>query len=134
MLALACDLVLHFSDCEAVSWGPSQSAIGRRYFESVISAWLDGGPFPALGLTSFGETGDGALQSVGLAFWIGQELRIEPPLSRDKVAATRLGIRLVNQLVLTGAITDQEWITAPDGSPLLLRASREQAVISVWRE
>jgi hypothetical protein len=134
MLALACDLVLHFSDCEAVCWGPSHSAIGRRYFESVISAWLDGGPFPALGLTAFGETEDGALESMGLAFWIGQELRIEPPLSGDKIAATRLGIRLVNQLVLTGGITDDERIIAPDGSPLVLRASRERALISVWRE
>lgn len=134
MLALACDLALHFSDCEAVCWGPSHSAIGRRYFESVISAWLDGGPFPALGLTAFGETADAALQSVGLAFWIGQELRIEPPLSGDKVAATRLGVRLVNQLVLTGGITDDERIIAPDGSPLALRASPERALISVWRE
>ncbi len=134
MLALACDLVLHFSDCEAVCWGPSRSVIGRRYFESVVSAWLDGGPFPALGLTAFGEMPDGALQSVGLAFWIGQELRIEPPLSRDKVAAARLGVRLVNQLVLTGGITDDERIIAPDGSPLVLRASRDRALISVWRE
>lgn len=134
MLALARDLVLCFDDCLAVVWGPSGSAIGRRFFESVVSAWLDGGPFPALGLTAFTPTADGALESVGLEFWIGQELRIEPPLSQDRVAATRLGIRLVNQLVLAGRLTTNDRIIAPDGSPLLLRPARDRAVISVWRE
>ncbi|RNJ62887.1 MAG: hypothetical protein EDM03_00060 [Porphyrobacter sp. IPPAS B-1204] len=134
MLAVACDMVRHFDDLVAVGWGPAGTAIGRRFFESVTSAWLDGGPFPALGLTAFVETADGALQSEGLAFWIGQELRIEPPLSADRVAATRLGIRLVNHLVLTGGLSADDRITAPDGTRLVLRASRGRAIISVWRE
>lgn len=134
MLALACDLVRHFDDLVAVGWGPAGTAIGRRFFESVTSAWLDGGPFPALGLTAFVETPDGALQSEGLAFWIGQELRIEPPLSADRVAATRLGIRLVNHLVLAGGLEADDRITAPDGTRLVLRAARGRAMISVWRE
>lgn len=134
MMALACDLVRHFEDLEAVGWGPAGSAIGRRFFESVTAAWLDGGPFPALGLTAFAPASDGALQSEGLAFWIGQELRIEPPLSTDRVAATRLGIRLINHLVLTGAPVADDHITAPDGTRLVLRNSRERAMISVWRE
>ena len=134
MLALACDLVRHFEDIVAVGWGPAGSAIGRRFFESVTSAWLDGGPFPALGLTAFVETPDGALQSAGLAFWIGQELRIEPPLNADRIAATRLGIRLVNHLVIIGGLASDERITAPDGTRLVLRPSRERALISVWRE
>ena len=134
MLALACDLVRYFDNLVAVCWGPAGSAIGRQFFESVTSAWLDGGPFPALGLTAFVETPDGALQSEGLAFWIGQELRIEPPLSADRVAATRLGIRLVNHLVLAGGLTADDRITAPDGTRLVLRAARGRAMISVWRE
>lgn len=134
MLGLACDLVRHFDNLVAVCWGPAGTAIGRRFFESVTSAWLEGGPFPALGLTAFVETPDGALQSEGLAFWIGQELRIEPPLSADRVAATRLGIRLVNHLVLIGALAADDRITAPDGTRLVLRPSRERAMISVWRE
>ena len=134
MLALACDLVRHFPDCTAISWGPARSVIGRRLFESVISAWLDGGPFPALGLTAFAPTADGALESIGLDFWIGQELRIEPPLSTDRVAATRLGVRLVNHLVLMGGLADDDRITAPDGTRLVLRPSRNRALISVWRE
>ena len=65
---------------------------------------------------------------------IGQELRIEPPLSADRVAATRLGIRLVNHLVLAGGLAEDDRIIAPDGSRLLLRPSRSRALINVWRE
>lgn len=134
MLALACDLLQHFEDLDAVCWGPSRSAIGRKCFQSIIGAWLDGGPFPALGLTAFAAAPDGALTSEGLAFWIGQELRIEPPISNDTVAATRLGVRLVNQLVLSGAVTADDRIIGPDGAPLVLRPSQDRAIISVWRE
>lgn len=134
MLGLARDLTQHFEDVQAVFWQPSGSAIGRRFFESVITAWLEGGAFPALGLTAFDEAADGALQSVGLAFWIGQELRIEPPLTADKVAATRLGVRLVNQLVIVGGLEESERIIAPDGTRLVMRPSRNRDFIRVWRE
>ncbi len=134
MLALARDLAQHFSHLRAIAWGPSRSAIGRRFFESVVTAWLDGGPFPALGLTAFEHLPDGALQSVGLGCWIGQEVRIELPLSADKVAATRLGIRLVNQLVIMGELTQSERITAPDGTRLVMHPSRDSTIVRVWRE
>ncbi|MEQ5786776.1 hypothetical protein J3454_02585 [Erythrobacter sp. NFXS35] len=134
MLAVARDLAMHFEDLQAVFWPPSGSAIGRRFFESVITAWLDGGAFPALGLTAFDETADGALQSVGLAFWIGQELRIEPPLTIDKIAATRLAVRLINQLVIVGGIEESERIVAPDGTRLVMQTSRNSEYIRVRRE
>lgn len=134
LIALARDLVHHFDDLAAVVWPPSASAIGRRFFESVTTAWLDGGPFPALGLTAFRETIDGALQSEGLSFWIDQELRIEPPISTDKVGATRMGVRLINQLVLVGGVDGSERVVALDGSRLLLRTSRNGRFIRVWRE
>ena len=134
LLGLACELVRHFDALVAVGWGPTKSAIGRRFFESVAAAWLEGGPFPALGLTAFGATAAGALETTGLAFWIGQELRIEPPLSNDRVAATRLGIRLVNHLVLRGGLDADERIIAPDGTPLVLRPSPMRDRVSVQRE
>jgi len=134
MLGLARDLTQHFDDLAAAAWAPSCSAIGRRFFESVITAWLDGGPFPALGLIAFEPASDDALQSLGLDFWIGQELRIEAPLSADRVAATRLGIRLVNQLVIVGALLESERIIAPDGTRLVMHPSSDRKLIRVWRE
>lgn len=134
LITLARDLIRHFDDLEVVVWEPIGSAIGKRFFESVITAWLEGGAFPALGLTAFRETIDGALQSVGLEFWIGQELRIEPPLSSDKVEATRLGVRLINQLVIVGGLETSERIMAPDGSRLVMRPSRNGRFIRVSHE
>lgn len=134
MIALARDLTHHFQDVEAIIWPPSQSVIGRRYFESTATAWIDGGAFPALGLTAFVQTMDGALQSVGLDYFIGQELRIEPQLVDDKVAATRLAVRLVNQLVLTGGVKDAERVVAPDGSRLIMRPSDNGRFVRVWSE
>lgn len=134
LVGLARELIHHFDDLLAVVWPPAASAIGRRYFESVAAAWLEGGPFPALGLTSFRETIDGALQSEGLSFWIDQELRLEPPLSADKLYATRMGVRLIIQLILVGGVDGSERIIAPDGSRLVLRTSRNGQFIRVWRE
>ncbi len=134
MIALTRDLVHHFDDLVAVVWPPSKSAIGRRFFESISTAWLEGGAFPALGLTAFREAIDGALQSVGLEFWIGQELRIEPPLSADKVAATRLAVRIINQLIVVGGLEESERIVAPDGTRLVMRPSRNGKFVRVWRE
>jgi len=134
LLALARDLIDYFDELRGVIWPPSMSAIGQQFFESVVTSWLDGGPFPALGLTAFREAPDGALQSEGLEYWINQELRIEPPISTNKIAATRLGVRLVNQLVLVGGIDTVERVVAPDGTRLVMRPSRNGKFIRVWRE
>lgn len=131
MLGLARDLVVHFEWVLAVAWPPASSVIGRRFFESSVTAWLDGGAFPALGITAFRETMDGALQSEGLAFLIGQELRIEPALAADRVAATRLGVRLVNQLVLTGPVERSEQIIGPSGQRLQIEPSANRRFIRV---
>ncbi|MEO1219848.1 MAG: hypothetical protein AAFY42_00670 [Pseudomonadota bacterium] len=134
LLGLTRDLVDHFDELAGVIWPPSMSVIGHQFFESIVTAWLEGGPFPALGLTAFREAADGALQSEGLDFWVGQELRIEPPLSLDKVSATRLGVRLINQLVLVGGVETSERVVAPDGSRLVMRPSRNGKFVRVWRE
>ncbi|MEP0191130.1 MAG: hypothetical protein ABJP70_10930 [Erythrobacter sp.] len=134
MIALARDLTQHFDNLAAVYWPHAKTALGRRYFESIATAWLEGGAFPALGLTAFRETIDGALQSVGLEFWIGQELRIEQPLATDKVLATRLGVRIINQLILLGGLEGSERIVAPDGTRLVMRPSRNGKYIRVTHE
>ncbi len=134
MVALARDLALFFEQMAAVVWPPSGSLIGRRFFESTATAWLDGGPFPALGLTAFELAADGALETRGLALWTGQELRIEPPLAQDKVAATRLGVRLVNHLVMLGSLRGEERIIAPDGTRLVMVPALQGGLVRVQRE
>lgn len=134
MVALARDLALFFEDMIAVVWTPSASLIGRRFFESTATAWLDGGPFPALGLTAFDLAEDGALETTGLSLWVGHELRIDPALAQDKVAGTRLGLRLVNHLVMLGGLANEERITAPDGTRLVMLPASDDGPIEVQRE
>lgn len=134
LVTLARDLALFFEEVAAVVWPPSSSLIGRRFFESTATAWLDGGPFPALGLTAFAQTPDGALATTGLDLWTGQELRIEPALAQDKVAATRLGVRLVNHLVMLGKLSGEERIIAPDGTRLVMRPDPGGQLVRVQRE
>lgn len=131
MLELARELIQHFDTIEGAVWPPSRSVIGRRFFESTVTAWLAGGAFPALGLTAFQESFDGALHSVGLSYFIEQELRIEPSLAADRIAATRLGIRLVNQLIILGRLSHEEQVVAPDGSRLALVPSGNGKLIQV---
>ena len=134
LLALSRDIIAHFEHAMVACWLPCQSAVGRRFFDSTVTAWLEGGPFPALGLTAFTDESDGSLASVGLSHFIDQELRIEPDLASDKLAATRLGLRLINQLVLVGGIDESERIIGPDGSRLHLRPSRNGKYVKVSRE
>ncbi len=134
LLQTARDLAQHFDGVEAIIWPPAANAIGIRFFESVVTAWIEGGPFPALALVSFTETADEALQTLGLDFWIDQELRLEMPLSAETVSATRLGVRLINHLITVGGLESDERIVAPDGNRLVLRLSRNSRFIRVLRE
>ncbi len=106
-----------------VAWTPARSWMSVSYFGSVVDAWLAGGPFPALGLTSVKPVFDGGLQTEGLAYFIGQELRIEPEVAADRVAATRIAARLINSLVESGPIDESMSVTGPDGERLSLSPS-----------
>ena len=65
LLRIARDFIQHFEQVEAVVWPHSASVIGRRFFESTVTAYLEGGAFPALGLVALHQSFDGGLQSVG---------------------------------------------------------------------
>jgi hypothetical protein len=132
MAGAAADLVAALPDVPAVAWAPSGSLIGRGFFVSTVEAWLAGGPFPALGFTAFRPTLDDALQSVGLTYFTGQELRIEPALAADRAAATRLGVRLVNMLVGLGPLKAGERVTGLDGAPLRLDPSPNGRYVRIY--
>lgn len=116
----------------AVGWAPAAALMGVGYFRSVTEAWLGGGPFPALALTAFRPTIDDGLQSVGLAHFTGQEVRLEPPLVADRTAATRLGVRLVNLLVGVGPLEKPDLVTGPDGAMLRLEPSPNGRFVRVF--
>jgi hypothetical protein len=129
-LALALQLAT-LPGLTAVGWAPAHSRMAADYFTSVASAWLEGGAFPALGLTALTPALDGGLHSDGLAFFTGQELRIEPDLAEDKVQATKLAVRLINQLVAQEAVDRRFEFIGLDGAPLLLEPSANGRFVRV---
>ena len=99
LLGLAADLVQALPGVETVGWSPARSAIAPQFFTRTIRAWLEGGPFPALGVLGLWFDPSGALRSEGLAFLIGAELRVDSELTTDRAKAMRLAVRVVHELV-----------------------------------
>lgn len=115
----------------AVGWEPARALNSPAHFCRSVTRWLEGGVFPALGLTALAEQPGGAMHTEGLGFFIGQELEIAPELAGDKVAAARLALRLVHELVEAGGIVATEGATGPDGERLLLDVLEEGRLIRV---
>ena len=118
----------------AVAWHPAHSQMGPDYFARVIARWLDGGPFPALGLTALARKEDGAVESEGLAFFTGQELRIEPAGNLNPAQAAKVAIRLINSLVSISPIQSPCEFTGPEGERLNAEPIGNGRVIRVWRQ
>ncbi|MCP5396915.1 MAG: hypothetical protein H6918_09305 [Sphingomonadaceae bacterium] len=130
-LRLARDLARHVPDLVGVGWSPCDSVMSKDYFGRIMDSWLGGGPFPGLGLVGYRMTGDGALLSEGLDVWTGQEVQLEGRLAQDRAYATRLAVRLVNQLIPLGHLDRAETLNGPDGAPLHLVPLPDAGLIRV---
>lgn len=123
MLRLACALTREWDRALGTLWLPADSAMQRDLFVSAIESWLEGGAFPALGLTGVLEQPDGRLASDGLDFFTGQELVLDAALGADRVAATRLLVRLIDRLVGNPPLHVETSIRLEDGRELWLTPS-----------
>lgn len=133
MMGVATMIVPHLPGLQAVAWPAAGTLIGADFFVSTMTAWISGGAFPALGLTAFATDPEDGLRTEGLAFFTGQELRLEPGLAEDRTAGVRLGIRLVNHLVGQGRVSKAEAIIGPEGERLTLDPDASAHVVSVRR-
>lgn len=102
----------------AVCWGPAATCMEPGYFRRIVADWLNGGAFPALGLTMLDRGADGAMTSRGLALLIGQELRFEPDPAMSPQQAGQVAMRLVHLLVQHGPLDQPEYLTGPNGEAL----------------
>jgi hypothetical protein len=107
----------------AVGWLPARMLSGPGQFRRGISRWLESDVFPGFGLVALLPTPDHGMQSEGLAFFTGQELRVEPELAADGRAAARIALGLIHQLVERGAIEVPERAIGPAGEFLRLEPS-----------
>ncbi|MEO5597027.1 MAG: hypothetical protein ABIQ66_00260 [Novosphingobium sp.] len=86
----------------AVGWETARSWMAPAYFMSVVRAWLSGGVFPALGLTSLVRGDDEAMTSKGLALFTGFEIELQPLAGETAQDAARLTARVIHALVEFG--------------------------------
>lgn len=98
-----------------VYWQPAKCWMAPKYFAGVVREWLKGGPFPALGLTSLRYGEGGTMVSVGLDYLIGQELLFTPNRRLAPAALARIAVRLVNDLVSSGALQRPAELRGPEG-------------------
>jgi hypothetical protein len=115
----------------AMHWRPADCWMTVKYFCGVVSEWLDGGAFPALGLTSLRREPDGAMTSVGLDFFIGQELRFEPDRRLPPAAIAKAAVRLVHSLVESGPLRTRTEYGGPDGIVLVVEPVRQGRLLRV---
>ena len=114
-----------------VVWTPARTAMSVSVFRRSVTDWLDGGPFPALGLTALVEGIDGAFLSEGLAFFTGQEMRLEPLAGCSPRASARIAVRLVDALVGVDPVRVSTRFTGPDGEALVVEPAGDPGWLRV---
>lgn len=107
----------------AVSWHPAGSWMDAGYFARVTRAWLAGGAFPALGLAAMVRGEGGEVESRGLRFFTGQELRVEGRKGEAAADAVKLAVRAADMLVRAGRLDRVQELTGPEGERLLAEPS-----------
>lgn len=127
LLALAVDLA-RLPGVLAICWHPAKSAMEPAYFIRIAEDWLGGGPFPGLGLTVLKRQQSGGLTTQGLAFFVGQELAIEPDKGFKPAEMAQLAVRLINELMQLGPVSEPREFALP-GSPAVLAIPIEQGRI-----
>lgn len=133
MAAVASELSAKL-DAKAVCWGPAGSWMDPSYFARIVEGWLAGGAFPALGFTGIERGDDGAVASDGLAFFTGQELRVESRRGEPAADTVKLAVRAIDHLVRHGPIDRRERLTGPNGEALLAEPTRDGRIVRLWRE
>ncbi len=131
MVGLAARLV-ELADVIAVVWHPARCAVAPDIFAAAIARWLSGGPFPALGLTAIASDDDGAIRSEGLAFFIENELWIDPLLSKNTTEKVKIATRLINLLVGIGPLHQPFETTGPNGEHLSVEPPGNDGLLKVW--
>lgn len=128
MLALAAELAVALP-ATAVLWHPADTAIEPGRFSRSVLAWLAGGAFPAMGLTSLSALADGSVVSRGLKHFVGQELTFRGGTAAPDVL---LATRIVDRIIQEGPLTAFKQWRIQD---VLVSAepAREAKQILAWR-
>jgi hypothetical protein len=119
LVGLAAGLVLELP-VAAVCWNPAGIWTEPKYFSRIAVNWLSGGPFPSLGLTGVREHRDGGLESSGLAYFTGQEVRVVAGVGSPGADMAKIAGRVIDHLVRYGPLDRPERFAGLDGEALVL--------------
>ena len=133
LVELGCALARNLEHAHTICWSPARTAMDPLAFCRSVDAWLSGGPFPALGLAAFVVNDDGAMTTEGLNFLFGHELRFHPELSYDRLEATKIGMRVIHEIVGRGPVSQPWEFEIGGNSRLLLSPSNLAHLIEVTR-
>lgn len=116
---------------QAIVWTPARAWVEPDLFRRAVADWLAGGAFPGLVLTSLEQEANGAMVSHGLDLLTGQELWFEPDKRLPTAAMARLALRLIHELVQTGAVREQRDFMGPGGEHLLAVPVRDGSQLRI---
>jgi hypothetical protein len=119
---------------KVVCWQPAGCWMDPGYFSRIAEGWSEGGAFPALGFTGIERTQDGGVESDGLAFFIGQELRVEARRGESAADTVKLAVRVIDHLVRHGPLAGREELAGPGGEALLAEPSGDGRFVRLWRD
>lgn len=118
----------------AICWQPAASWMDVNYFSRIVEGWSSGGAFPALGFSGMTRLDDGTVVSEGLAFFAGQELRVESRPGEAPSETVKLAVRLADRLVRDGPITSPGSLTGQDAEALFAEPSTDGRVLRLRRQ
>ena len=117
-----------------VCWAPARSWMDPGYFTRIVDGWLAGGAFPALGFTGIARTGDGGVESDGLAYFTGQELQVDARRGESAADTVKLAVRAIDHMVRHGPVERREKLTGPSGEALIAEPAAGGRIVRLWRE
>lgn len=132
MAGLAATLALPLAP-RLVSWNPAAVWMEPGYFVRVTMNWLSGGAFPALGLTALVLRDDGAVESAGLAYFVGQEIVLEAGEGQASADTAKLAVRLIDHLVRGGPVARAQTLIGPGNEQLLAEPNADGTRVTIRR-
>lgn len=123
--------LLKLPGAAGVAWGPARTIMSVEHFGRIVPAWLNGGAFPALGLTALRRDDSGNIVSEGLSFFTGLELRIEPILANQPGLAGKIAVRLIHSLVDGWTVKAPVEVEGPDGEILGLTLEENGKILRI---
>lgn len=117
--------------CAAVVWNPAGTATAAAMFARLVRGWIEGGAFPVFAFTGLATSADG-IASEGLAFFTGQEIRLDPSLGSDKNRVGKLSARVIHSLIGAEPLTTAQSFSGPDGERLVAEPIERGRIVRIW--